>query len=189
MLGAGWRLGLEPSFDMNGYPTEETLEVIREWPWNAGNQELMAYIRKAWRYEVEAPHVVDPSDSFYAALAERAAPEAELWAASTLGWSGNEELVDAMKANPFLASNWAATICGGRHYWFLPRNTVGTRSAGAPDQTRWRSGAAAVAQQEHGWFDKPLTEGLVSEPGLDWWSTASRPRGVGKRSRSACTKE
>ena len=68
----------EPSFDRDGYPTEETLKTIREWD-IVEHATLPAFLAKAWKYPDSAREV-----------------RPGLWAFATGGWSGNESLLGAM---------------------------------------------------------------------------------------------
>ena len=74
---------IEPEFDADGYPTETTLKLIENWP-HTNFVELIEFVKKAWRY----PHyfMMDEQDE-------------NLLCVSTGGWSGNESLIGAMKAN------------------------------------------------------------------------------------------
>lgn len=90
-----------PTFDEYGYPTEETLQAIREWPYTDA-QGLMGYCREAW--------------SHYGA-----------WECSgrtirihTGGWSGNESIVEALGANFFWALYWVSSRRGGHYELELP---------------------------------------------------------------------
>ena len=76
----------EPEFtsDWEGYPTERTLQTIREWPvFETGLQPLLEFVRKAWKYENLATETNG------------------LWIFSTGGWSGNEELCDVLVLVPW----------------------------------------------------------------------------------------
>ena len=89
----------EPTFDRDGYPTEETLEVIRKWT-HRDLRGLAEFVCEAWCY---------PD---YAKLDGRAL---EL---HTGGWSGNESLLGALQEQTiFWAMCWRKSERGG-HYWF-----------------------------------------------------------------------
>lgn len=85
----------QPSFDRGGYPTEETLQTIREWDamdWPG----LMDYLHDAWhdngRFTLRDGHL-------------------EL---ATGGWSGNEEILGALERNRcFHAFYWKSSSRGG----------------------------------------------------------------------------
>ena len=89
----------EPSFDRDGYPTEETLETIRQWS-HRDYRGLMEFVEKAWHYYD------------YATLRVR---HLEL---HTGGWPGNESLMEALQGNTmFWIVCWVKSERGG-HFWF-----------------------------------------------------------------------
>lgn len=90
---------IEPTFDRDGYPTEETLEAIRQWSY-CDMSGLMEFVREAWEY----------SD-----YVTREGRKLEL---HTGGWSGNESLITALQDNAlFWATCWEKSERGG-HFWF-----------------------------------------------------------------------
>jgi hypothetical protein len=92
----------EPTFDRDGYPTEETLEAIRKWDCDdpAGKIALLRFVQKAWSYPL-----------YFTKIAEE-------WHVSTGGWSGNEDLIRAMRKNfVFWSLTWVQERRGG-HYIF-----------------------------------------------------------------------
>jgi hypothetical protein len=96
-----------PTFDVYGYPSEETLEVIRTWPIKSNKDisELFHYVEKAWRYE------------FYI---QNGGTERLRWAKiATRGWSGNEDIISALQQNyVFWTLCWLSSKRGGG-YEFL----------------------------------------------------------------------
>ena len=89
----------EPTFDKDGYPTEETLRAIREWS-SKDMRGLMQFVCDAWRYD---DYVTLDGGSL------------EL---HTGGWSGNESIVHALQGNSmFWMMCWEKSERGG-HYWF-----------------------------------------------------------------------
>lgn len=87
-----------PTFDKDGYPTEETLEKIRTWSLKTNQDvaDLFSYCKECWRFpeyfKIESDQV-----SF-----------------STIGWSGNEDVVAAMEENYILkALCWLSSQRGG----------------------------------------------------------------------------
>jgi hypothetical protein len=98
---------LEPEFDEDGYPTEDTLSAIEKWNC-VGRQaklDLLEYVRKAWRY----PDYFSIEDDDYHI--------------STAGWSGNEDLIRAMRDNfLFWGMCWVQSRRGG-HYIFEVEDT------------------------------------------------------------------
>jgi hypothetical protein len=92
----------EPEFDRDGYPTAKTLRTIEKWNC-VGRQaklDLLDYVRKAWY----APNYFTIEDGEYHI--------------STAGWSGNEDLIGAMRGNfLFWSMCWVQSRRGG-HYIF-----------------------------------------------------------------------
>lgn len=87
--------------DSDGYPTEETLELIRKWDVLKDTEGLLDLIQELWWY----------SDMGF----KRDNDELEL---HTLGWSGNESLMTALEENfLFWCSYWLKSERGG-HYYF-----------------------------------------------------------------------
>lgn len=102
----------EPTFDADGYPTEETLDAIRHWPVNdlRAFEAVMDFVGRAWRYPDywgKTPHATDPE-----------APTRRFlrYAFSTGGWSGNESLVGAIEANAIVQNIGAWAWRRGGHY-------------------------------------------------------------------------
>ena len=89
--------------DSDGYPDEGELTRISEWrddrfDWSG----LMAFIRPLWRYA---------EDGYWK-------QQGSLYRLATGGWSGNEAIIDALRANPlFWGMTFVAKVVGGL-YWF-----------------------------------------------------------------------
>ena len=95
----------EATFDKDGYPTEETLQEIRDWP-HTDFKGLIEFVGEAWRYP-EYWRVMD-----YADLSVEA---------STGGWSGNESLISALYDNVmFWAMCWMSSKRGGHYVFKIP---------------------------------------------------------------------
>jgi len=92
---------MHPTFDHDGYPTEETLQAIRGW--EADMHALFAFIGEAWRYP----------DYWHR--------EGDTYRFSTGGWSGNESLIEALEAN-FVAWAicWLSSARGGHYVFSVP---------------------------------------------------------------------
>jgi len=87
--------------DDDGYPTDATLDVIRNWPPD-DPVGLFDYVQPIWRY----------SDCGY--WKQRG----DIYRISTGGWSGNEDIISAMQGNyVFWGLNWMNS-CRGGHYTF-----------------------------------------------------------------------
>lgn len=96
-----------PTFDADGYPTEETLQAIRDWKGEGGFAALFAFIREAWYYP------------------DYWTTEGMEHHASTGGWSGNEDLIGALQANCVAWSLcWWSSQRGGRYVFRIPELEV-----------------------------------------------------------------
>jgi len=98
----------EPELDEDGYPTEKTLETIRNWSNLSyeGQIALLNFAQDAWSY----PSRVGTQ-----------AGNAIVYWFSTGGWSGNEDIVEAlMENNIFWLLCWYKSKRGG-YYEFIPR--------------------------------------------------------------------
>lgn len=92
----------EPTFDQDGYPTEETLQAIRLWPYTdlVG---LVRFVGDAWCHP----------DCW-----KQTGRQIE---AHTIGWSGNESLISALQGNPmFWMMCWVSSKRGGHYTFELP---------------------------------------------------------------------
>lgn len=88
---------------MDEYPTEEQLKQIETWP-TEDFHGLMAFIKPLWKY-AEIGYWTQ---------------EGESYSLSTGGWSGNDELITALRANYlFWAFYWYQSTRGGQ-YIFKP---------------------------------------------------------------------
>lgn len=92
--------------DDNGYPTEDELKRIREWPANDLTG-LFDYLRDLWAYPT---------------YFKGDGPRYEI---STGGWSGNESLIDALQENraAWLLS-WQSSERGGHFVFEVPAYQV-----------------------------------------------------------------
>ena len=99
-----------PTFDSDGYPTEETLRRIEEWPYEGGFSSLMEYVAEAWKWGdlTQRPSLIEPLfDPDYE-------DDGKWWCGATGGWSGNESLEGALGRNfMFTALCWSASVRGG----------------------------------------------------------------------------
>ena len=103
--------------DDDGYPTDDELDAVAEWTPGAGFHQLMTYVRERWAYAdwgwKEEDFIADPD------APEDRRPESFCrYMISTGGWSGNEDLIAAMRDNAlFWETCWYASKRGG-HYEF-----------------------------------------------------------------------
>lgn len=118
----------EPTFDRDGYPTEETLERLATWPLKSGEDFAAAldFLADAWdRHYGSVQHELEP------ALAKVVSPHGifdghRFLRLATGGWSANESLIGAIGQNLMLWSvTWRLSTAGGLHVFTYP---MGTRS-------------------------------------------------------------
>lgn len=100
----------DPTFDADGYPTEETLTAIEKWPvvrHQAELIDLMDFVHRAWRYDD--------------AWEEEDIEEYREYTISTYGWSGNESLISALEANMMFSiiAPWSWRR-GGHYVYRIP---------------------------------------------------------------------
>lgn len=103
----------EPTFDKDGYPTDETLERIKTWPIviNTDFAAVMDFAGRAWNYPegwVCEPDFIDPD--WPNQLSQRR------YVFSTYGWSGNESIIGAIEGNQVLQLVGAWSWRRGGHY-------------------------------------------------------------------------
>ena len=107
--------------DDDGYPTDETLKTIREWPHEDGLKELLEFVWDVWWQpdwgwkETEVPR-------------EQTTPGTHRlltnYNISTGGWSGNEDLIEALRGNNiFWLMAWQQSRRGGHYIFELPLTT------------------------------------------------------------------
>jgi hypothetical protein len=100
---------LEPTFDKDGYPTEETLTLIKEWPHN-DFPALIQFVAAAWKWGGlrKTPSLIEPLFN------KRHLDDDYWWCGATGGWSGNESLIGALMDNSiFWLFCWSASVRGG----------------------------------------------------------------------------
>lgn len=94
---------MEELLDDDGYPTEEALNRITEWPWRE-TLRMLEFVRELWRYP-----------NFWTQQGDRLC-------ISTGGWSGNESLIAAMRKNVvFWKLCWHQSTRGGHYEFDLSR--------------------------------------------------------------------
>jgi hypothetical protein len=99
---------VEEIMDNDGYPENEELEKIKQWDCTKdGGEGLLNYVRILWHWP------------------EFTRKEGDVYVFVTGGWSGNEELIGAMRRNSlFWALCWMLSKRGGRHE-FIPYKIQG----------------------------------------------------------------
>ena len=101
-----------PTFDSNGYPTPATLRRIRRWPMDDWRN-LIRFLREAWWPDFGRKGQDGKSHGFR-------------WRGSWLrlatgGWSGNEEIVGALRQSEFWIFHWYKSVRGGLYLFALWR--------------------------------------------------------------------
>ena len=100
---------IEPEFNSDGYPTKETLKTIRQWSDYTpdGQIQLLDFVRDAWSYPERVERMVISEEN-----------KTMQYNFSTGGWSGNEDIIDALNNNVMAwMLCWHSSSRGG-HYVF-----------------------------------------------------------------------
>lgn len=96
------------------YPTVEDLDKIAEWPAN-DFEGLRLFVFKLWHWP------------------EFATVEGGMWRLATGGWSGNEDIINALRDNwRFWIMCWQSSHRGGL-YWFKVPKTPDKTSENPPE--------------------------------------------------------
>lgn len=104
----------DEDLDDDGYPTDAALKRIEQWPVKSRGdcEALMTFVHSLWNY---------PEDFYQSADGT--------WHVSTVGWSGNESLIDAMGRNfVFWSLCWKQARRGGHYEFDLERFPGGKKS-------------------------------------------------------------
>lgn len=107
---------IDPTFDEDGYPSEETLLALRDWPMEdaAGALDFLA---AAWHWqEFGVSRELKPAE----AEVVHAEPEDRFLRLATGGWSGNEELIDVFSSRMIYSVTWRLSARGGLHIFQYP---------------------------------------------------------------------
>lgn len=106
----------EPTFDQDGYPTEKTLEVLEHWPFE-DVEGALRFAQKAWYYPEAVTNYLRPAEL---ELVTRNEMGEHFMRFATGGWSGNESVIAALKANTMVwAMTWCLTARGGLYIFQL----------------------------------------------------------------------
>ena len=108
---------LKPEFDSDGYPTNLTLEIIKDWPYGHGYIDLMSYVGHAWKWE----------DFVWCnAIKDQLGNDVWEYTLITGGWSGNESIISALERNHlFYHLCWRESHRGGKHVYEVKSPTTG----------------------------------------------------------------
>ena len=108
--------------DEDGYPTDAALDVIRLWHYSDARgwfkfiEGLWHFRNLAWKEKDEA-HDWQDHYQYKDKIVHR-------YYISTCGWSGNESIIHAMKANHMMWTwNWLQSRRGGHHIFELKEIT------------------------------------------------------------------
>jgi hypothetical protein len=106
----------EPEFDGLGYPTERTLQVIERWPAEDVSG-CLDFMIKGWYEPGASFDLLRPEE-----LAVVGWTEGKRYVRfATGGWSGNEDLIRALRRNRLInAQAWCLTARGGLHIYQRP---------------------------------------------------------------------
>jgi hypothetical protein len=106
--------------DQDGYPTDEEIRIIKEWPISENYYAWFAFIRSCWWYADWGWHEED-------AIGELSNKPVHRYSISTGGWSGNESIIEAMQDSLFpWITTWVKSERGG-HYVFHVDNPAPSR--------------------------------------------------------------
>ena len=107
----------EPEMDDDGYPTERTLHVIQHWPYREARA-CLEFCARAWRWPDWVGRELEPEE----ALVVHADEGDEFMRFATGGWSGNEDIIAALRRNRMIqAIAWRLTSRGGLHIYTMPK--------------------------------------------------------------------
>lgn len=88
--------------DRDGHPTEKEIEKIKNWEHEDGFDKLLEYVLTVW---------------WCLGIRRRG----NIWRLATGGWSGNEEIIHALKQNNlFWMTCWNSSHRGGLHKFYVP---------------------------------------------------------------------
>ena len=89
--------------DEDGYPTQETLNLISVWDYK-NIEKLFKFIKDIWTYK---SYIFN---------------EEYRWTLSTAGWSGNEDIIEALRKNRMVwLLTWESSRRGGHYIFDLSR--------------------------------------------------------------------
>jgi hypothetical protein len=116
--------------DIDGYPDDEELDCIRVWPPGQTGDfaSLLEYVHERWAYA---------RNGYWSR-------QGSLYRLATGGWSGNEDLIRAMRENRFFwGACRVASISGGLYLFSANTGIAGAR----PESDLLRALRAAIDAQ------------------------------------------
>lgn len=96
----------KPTFDRDGYPTDETLLEIERFPHEEGPYAFLEFVQEAW--------------SSYGVIKGILKEDKTRIEFVTGGWSGNEMIMSSIQANVFYPLYWQSSHRGGLHVFEIP---------------------------------------------------------------------
>lgn len=102
--------------DQDGYPTDEELQKIKEWPIADDYADFFAFVRSCWHYaDCGYWEEEDTIDDLFDRPVHR-------YSISTGGWSGNESVIQAMEENVMVwIMTWVQSRRGGHFIFEIKR--------------------------------------------------------------------
>ena len=103
---------METTFDSDGYPTEEALNVLTKWDY-ADPEGAFLYMCTLWNHSMgwlkQKESLIEPLFN------SRESVNDSVWyCCATGGWSGNEDVIGALQDNTVLwMFTWSASVRGG----------------------------------------------------------------------------
>ena len=96
--------------DEDGYPTEEALTIVKNFPVTGSAKELLDFVRSLWYWDnmvwiEKHPHPFKDGEVEHTVCF------------STGGWSGNESLIRALNSNFLGELVWVKSERGGHHQY------------------------------------------------------------------------
>src|SRR3989304_5413195 len=89
------------------YPTEKELQTIKDWPYEKGYVDLLAFVKSCWAYANWGWSGPSKKYNYYI---------------STAGWSGNEAIIESLTCNHmFWACCFKEHRCGGHYKLYIPK--------------------------------------------------------------------
>ena len=108
-----------PTFDRDGYPTDETVTRIEEWPVQGlaidSLRSCLDFVIDSWDNDYGSVSRTLSSTELSMVHAQKGEKFIRF---ATGGWSGNESLINALRRNQMIHGlAWVATVRGGLHIY------------------------------------------------------------------------